>query len=143
MLEQIIDLYDRYVQQVADLEAHRKFGEGLFGSKDGPKNHPCHQKFADDLEELLKEMEKTAPGSAAVTEVLSFIYAAPRRYSPPMSGYWMLIAVQGLTAPLTDKLNRNDAKALLDQYCQDYKRRERLPVQDRVVRLLEGKSVRV
>ncbi len=140
MLTQIISLYDRYVQQVADLEKNRKLGEGLFGAKDGPKNHPCHEKFAEDLAALLQEHEKAAPGSAAVKEILRFIYAAPKKYPEPMSAYWMLIAVHGLTARLAETLEKEDAKALLTEYCQNYKRWERLPVQDRIVRLLKERS---
>ncbi len=143
MLKEVTGLYDRYVQQVEDLEKNRKFGEGLFGTKDGPKNHPCHGKFAEDLDRLLEEQENTAPESSAVKDVLAFIYTAPRRYSPPMSAYWMLIAVQGLTARLTERLDPKDAEELLAQYGKEYRRRERLPVQDQIVRQLKARSAGV
>ena len=48
----------------------------------------------------------------------------------------MLIAVQGLTLDLIPKLSEEDARELATEYGGLYKRRERLPVQKRILDLL-------
>ncbi len=125
----IESLYGSYLATVEQLERNRKLGEGIFGLKGGPADNPCHDRFAEDLRELLCDFAAEAPESAAVRSVLEYIYEAPKRTAVPKSAYWMLIAVQGLTRELIEKLSPSDADALAERFASLYSRHERLPVQ--------------
>lgn len=136
-IEDIKALYGEYLLQAAKLESERKVGDGLFGMGTKPSDDPCHDEFAKKLEALIGEFASADPTSAEVREVLSYIYNMPAEHREPLSSYWMLNAVQGLTLELTDKLSPEDAAALCKEFSKLYKRWERLPVQQKIYSALK------
>ena len=129
-------LYDDYLDTVIRLESERKFGEGLFGLKSGPKDNPCHDRFDQDLKVLLLDLKPGETDSALLREVLEYMYDVPLQNPNPKSAYWMLIAVQDLTKDLIKGLTPKDADALAERYIENYPRSQRLPVQTELVKLL-------
>ena len=129
-------LYDGYLETVIRLESERKFGEGLFGLKSGPKDSPCHDRFDQDLKALLQDLTPGETDSALLREVLEYMYDAPLQNPNPKSAYWMLIAVQDLTKDMIKGLTPEDADALAERYIENYPRSQRLPVQTELVKLL-------
>ncbi len=138
-LARLEKLYGDYLKTVQDLEDNRKLGEGMFGFRGGPADNPCHDRFADDLRALLEDFSSREPCSADVREVLSWIYDASKRFTQPRTARWMLLAVHGLTAPLTDRLSPDDARALHEAYSGSYRRWERLPNQVELLKKLKAK----
>ena len=138
-LARLEKLYDDYLKTVQDLEDNRKLGEGMFGFKGGPADNPCHDRFAEDLRALLENFAAQEPDSADVREILAWIYNAPKRFLRPRTASWMLLAVHGLTLPLTDRLSPEDAKALYEAYSGSFKRWERLPNQVELLKKLKAK----
>lgn len=136
-IEDVKALYGDYLMQAAKLESERKVGDGLFGMGTKPSDDPCHDEFAKKLEALIGEFASADPTSAEVREVLSYIYNMPAEHREPLSSYWMLNAVQGLTLELTDKLSPEDAAALCKEFSKLYKRWERLPVQQKIYSALK------
>ena len=63
-----------------------------------------------------------------------------KEHPEPLSVFWMLNAVHGLTADLIPLLDPDDATLLRGQYDRDFPRRERLPVQKKVYEALKKKS---
>ncbi len=124
------ELYGSYLNTVSALEKSRKPGDGLFGLKGGPADDPCHERFADDLSGLLAGFASENPDSAAIRDVLQYIYEAPCQHPEPKSAYWMLIAVHGCAQDLIGRLSPADANALAERYADLYPRNMRLPVQD-------------
>ena len=97
MVERIQELYREYAAEFQRQEDKRRAGAGMFGLTDGPRNYPCHERFARDLESLLKEAEKTAAPEQA-EEILACVYFAPQaRGARQDAVYWMLTAVHGMT----------------------------------------------
>ena len=139
-LSRVEKLYSDYIQKAEELERNRKIGEGLFGLTPGPADDPCHERFALQLEELLKACADSAPGSEAAAEILRFQFQAPQTHQEPKSLYWMLLAVHGLTGDLTERLSPEDAKALYDAYTGRYKRWERLPNQIELLKKLKART---
>ena len=92
-------LVEAYLQQVREAERKRKPGEGIFGTRGGVKDDPCHDRFAQDLERLLSEIRAETPDSAELRELLSYLFASPKQEAVPGSAYWMLLAAHGLTRP--------------------------------------------
>lgn len=114
--------------------------EGAFGAKGGPKDDPCHDRFAAQLRELLTEFASSAPELSEIRQMLACLFQAPRQAEVPGSAYWMLLAVQGLGLDLIAKLSPGDAAALAAAYERDHPRRMRFPVQNQVLRELKRRS---
>ena len=131
-LPEVQALYQAYLEDAERVERERKPGEGLFGIGKKPSDDLCHERFAAELESLLKELEAQAADSARVRAVLQYIYRAPLKNREPISAYWMLNAVHGLTLSLIGRLNAEDAAVLRTQYAADISQREMLPVQKQV-----------
>ena len=136
-LEEIRQLYADYLERVRQAEQSRKPLEGYLGFGRRLGTDPCHNEFAQALDALLLEIDQGAPASAAVREMLEYIYRAPQAHQKPLAVYWMLIAVHGPTIRLIDRLDREDAQALWTEYKALYQRGDRLPVQKKVLAALK------
>lgn len=140
-LEEVKRLYEAYEEQFHQQELARKPGAGMFGLGMGPKDYPCHNQFAQDLEALLQEIEGRQPDSAQTRELLEYIYTAPQaRHKNQDAVYWMMLAVHSLTVALIQRLAPSDAQALYDICWGIYPRRGRLPAQDKVLSALKGRT---
>ena len=140
-LTRIEALYRDYIRTVQELEANRRPGDGLFGLRPGPADNPCHDRFASDLDALLKACAAKGPDSAECAALLRYLFKAPEPYRDLKSAYWMLIAVQGRGACLIDRLSPADAQALAELYASLYPRRERLPIQTQLLKRLRQQAV--
>ena len=138
MLEQIRELYEGYFAEFQRLEQGRQAGAGMFGLTNGPRNYPCHEQFAKDLERLLRETEETLSPDQA-EELLEYILFAPQSRERD-ADYWMLIAVHGMTEGPAGRLDPAAAARLLERYEAVYPRRERLPVQMKAVSVLKKQA---
>ena len=140
-LPELQALYQTYLEDAERVERERKPSEGLFGIGKKPSDAPCHERFAVELEALLKEFEAQSPDSAQTRDVLSYIYRVPSECRETLSAYWMLNAVHGFTLSLIGRLNAEDAAALRAQYAADIPRREMLPVQKQVFSKLKQSAL--
>ncbi len=139
-LSRVEKLYNDYIRKAEELEKNRKIGDGLFGLTPGPADDPCHERFTQELEELLKACAESSPGSETAAEILRFQFAAPQAHEEVKSLYWMLIAVQGLGGALMGCLSPVEAASLAAEYGALYPRRLRLPVQKQLLKSLERKA---
>lgn len=135
-LSRLRSLIGDYLETVAELEANRRPTDGLFGLKPGPADDPCHDRFAERMDTLLRDFAAREPSGAEAAAVLRELYAAAPANRGAKSAYWMLIAVQGLGSELIGLLDKADASALLEFYSSQYPRWERLPVQNRILKQL-------
>ncbi len=134
MLEKLEALYEGYLNEFRRLEQGRRPFEGAFGLGGGPQSYPCHDKFAGDLERLLQEFAAQAPSSGQVGQALDYIYfTAPVRWKAEPAVDQMLLAVQSLTTGLIEYLDASTAEALYEKYQSFYPRRQRFPVQDKIL----------
>ena len=140
MINEIYDLYDAYIKKVDELERNKKITAGLFGLTRGPKDDPCHDQFAEDLEAKLQAFAASDPDPAEVNSLLTFMFSVPLKYRDKQLIYWMFAAVHILTPDLIRLLNRADAEVLYEQYSRDYPRWERLPAQKKVLKALKDKE---
>jgi len=136
-MEELRALYEGYIRQVERLELESKPTDGLFGMGKGVSGDSCHDDFAERLKELLAELEAEEPSSEKLREVLGYIYRMSAENKEPVSAYWTMNAVHGLTAGLIARLEPQDAAALYGTYIADHPRRMRFPVQKQVIKALE------
>ena len=139
VLARLEQLYDDYLVTITRLERDRKPLEGFFGTR-GPKDDPCHDRFAADLGAFLEELAADEPDSSLRRVAIEKVLAAPLQNREPKSAYWMLVAVQSLTRGLIDGLTPEDAAAIAERYAADYSRWERLPVQNEILDQLRTKA---
>ena len=139
-MNEITILYDAYIKTVEELERTKKPTAGLLGITKGPKDDPCHDRFADDLAEKLKMFSAKDPSSGEVRSLLEYMYEIPFQYRENHMIYWMFTAVHSLVLDndLISRLNRADAQKLYEQYSKDYPRWERLPAQKRTLKALKA-----
>lgn len=139
MLEKIQARYERYAEEFQLLEQNRRAGAGAFGLSGGPRDYPCHEQFAKDMERLLKEASNASPEEAS--GILDYVWFAPQaRGARQDSVYWMQIAVHGMTEELAGRLSISDAYRLLERYEAAYPRHNRLPVQKKVIAALKRRA---
>ena len=135
-LPRVEALYRDYIGTVDKLEQNRKFGDGLFGLRPGPEDDPCHDRFAADLEGLLKDFLAASPESGECAAVLRYMIEAPEPWRELRCAYWMLLAVQGLTKELIPHLSPADADTLAERFEADYRPCDRLPAQNELLAAL-------
>jgi len=133
-------LYNDYIDFVQELERNRKPGEGLFGMRSGPKDDPCHERFAADVKKLLEDFRDTSPGPGDCAALLRYMFTVPEAWQELTCAYWMLIAVQGFGLDLIGYLNPADAKALAEFFSAAYPRHIRLPVQEKLLKRLKQQA---
>ena len=139
-LSRLEALYDDYIRTVRELEENRKFGDGLFGIRPGPADDPCHDRFAADVKQLLADFRDTSPDSEECAALLRYLLTVPESRRELRCAYWMLNAVQGFGIDLVEYLNPADAKALAELYNAYYPRRNRLPVQEKLLKRLKQQA---
>ena len=133
-------LYEAYLKEVELLEFNRKPGAGIFGLKGGPADDPCHDRFAETLRGFYEEFAAQEPESAAVRQLMEYACTVPTVRREPRTAYWMLIAVQSLTQPLLGLLTPQDAGELAALYEKSFKRRERMPMQIKLIKALRARA---
>ena len=133
-------LISAYVEKVEELERNRKPFEGIFGLKGGPKDDPCHDRFAEDVQALVDSFAQSAPSSHDAHAVLYELFSAAPTHRNTNSAYWMLLAVLGTSFPLIDHLDPSDAAELRDFFVRTYPRRELLPAQIQILKKLRGRA---
>ena len=139
-LETIQRLYGDYLDKTEELERQRKPGDGLLGMGGGPDRDVCHDAFVRDLTAAMQELAQSAVPSDDLRGILEYMYEIPLRHRDNSLAYWMLLAVQGLTAELIPRLEPRDASELLRRYRDAYPRFERLPVQKNVLSSLKARA---
>ena len=135
-LGRLKEIYAKYIQDVDTVYRNAKPTDGLFGMGDDPRNDPCHMRFYEDAEQWAKAFLAASPGEAEVYETVRFMLETPAAYKGHHS-FWALFAAQGLVREMIPMLRGEHCAGLRDFYAGNYPRRERMPVQNEVYRLLK------
>lgn len=135
-VQQLRERYEKYIQDVENLYRQAKPTDGLFGMGDDPRRDPCHMRFYEDVEQWTKAFLTGEPRQEAVFDAVRFMLETPAQYRQEHS-FWFLFAAQGLTRALIPRLTGAQCTALRGSYDERYPRRDRMPVQKEVYRLLK------
>ena len=140
MISEIRQIYAEYLIEVKKLEAKRKPTDGLMGFGKRVDQDPCHERFAERLEQRLKDIENMSPSSEEAGAVLRYVISAPQEEKALLSAYWMLLAVQGYTDGLISFLSKEAAKELYELYADLYPKFKRMPVQQKIASHLQEQA---
>ena len=138
-MEKLQEIYSEYIQTVAQVYREAKPMDGLFGWGDDPRKDPCHMRFYEGVEQWAKGFLAEGPEEPAAYEAVSWILSAPADHEGE-AVYWFLYAAQGLCRDLIPTLSPEHCVQLRDFYDAQYPRRDRMPVQKEVYRLLKKGS---
>lgn len=135
-MEQLKQIYDNYVQAVAKVYKDAKPMDGLFGWGDDPRKDPCHMRFYEEAEAWLTAFAGESPDRDRAFAVVHHVLAMPARYRESHC-FWFMFAAQGLVRDLIGGLSREQCAQLRELYDESYPKRERMPVQKDVYKLLK------
>ncbi len=136
MVQTLKERYEAYIQEVAQVMANAKPTDGLFGWGDDPRRDPCHMRFYEDVEKWTQVFLASSPDQTRVYEAAKFILETPDAHREKAS-FWFLFAAQGMTRGMIPMLSQAQCAALRELYDDRYPRRERMPVQKEVYKLLK------
>lgn len=136
MVQQLKELYSKYLQDVAKVYQDAKPMDGLFGWGDDPRKDPCHMRFYEDVERWMKAFQAGEHDQPAVYEAVRFIMTFPADHREDHS-FWFTYAAQGLAREMIPQLTKEQCVQLRDLYDEAYPKRDRMPVQKEVYKLLK------
>lgn len=133
-MKELVEIYDAYYQKAADVRRKASPLAGIWGMGDDPRKDHCHEAFYEAVQNWVEKFADPDPG--AVLEAVKWILSAALDHQG-QDVYWYLYAAHGLTLPLIPRLHPADCKALFQWYDASYPKRDRLPVQQQVWKLLK------
>lgn len=136
MLQQLKDIYVSYTEELAKVVKEAGPMDGLFGWGDDPRKDPCHMRFYENVEQWVGTFLAAAPVQTDVFHAVRYILETPAEYRGK-SCFWFMYAAQGLTRELIPMLTPQQCAQLRGFYDEAYPRRDRMPVQKEVYKLLK------
>lgn len=140
IIARVSKIYAEYVSDVEKIKSERKFTEGLMGFGTREDSYPCHDDFIQKLSDELSAIAHSTPTQNEAAEVLRYIYEAPLNYKERQSVYWMIMAAHSLTECLFSLISDELALEIARWYAEAYPSCERLPVQNRILKILQNRS---
>lgn len=136
MIQNLKDIYRRYDEEIRAVKAKAKPTDGLFGMGDDPRNNPCHMRFYEGVEQWVQDFLKTAPNAQSALEAARVIIEAPAAHWDGPT-YWFEFAAHGHCRDLIAYLDAAGCAELRTFYDENYRKRDRMPVQDQIYKLLK------
>ena len=140
MLQQLKERYTRYEETVKKVRENAPAAAGLFGLGDDPRKHPCHGEFYEDVGRWTADFLATGPDAQMAHQAVSWIIRAAAEHRD-QEVYWFMYAAHGHCRDLIPLLSRTDCAELVRFYDDHYPRRDRMPVQKEIYKLLKKRSV--
>lgn len=141
-LKPVAQIYDRYLSATVELEKKRKATDGLMGLGNDPKKDACHEKFYEELSEVVGALAESEPSAQEAFEALTIMVKMPEKNRGNRLAFDMLLAGHALCPKLIPYLSGEDAAALAAWYREYYPRQERLPAQQATFEMLNEKGSR-
>ena len=132
---------ERYEEAVDSMTSRLRPGDGVLGMGRDPRRDPCHMAFYEEVGETVARFQATEPEAGEVVQAVRFLLTLGQGDRRPLVRP-MLEAAQGHALPLIPLLEPGQAEELAHWYGASYPRRQRLPIQERVLRALEKRSGR-
>jgi len=135
-MEKLREIYSGYIQDVAKVYRDAKPMDGMFGWGDDPRKDPCHMRFYEGVQQWAADFLKKAPEQEEVFAAVRFILETPAKHRE-QSCFWFLYAAQGAARELIPLLNSAQCACLREFYDKAYPKRDRMPVQQEIYKLLK------
>lgn len=133
-------MYQRYYDDLKKALSGAKPFAGLFGFGSGPKDDPCHMRLIEDVKTYVSGLAEQNPTVEDAKAVVTYILTEQKNVDKDSLGYWTLMAAHGAALPLIGRLSREDALTLAEEYGRLVPKRERMPMQDQVLKALKRRG---
>ena len=135
-MEKLRQRYERYIEEAIDIRKKAGPLAGIFGMGNSPQNDPGHVFFYEDVHRWVDAFLETEPDETDSFTAARFLICAPAELGQADS-YWMMYAAHGLAKPLVPRLTARDCAYLRDFYDENYPKKERMPVQSELYKMLK------
>ena len=139
MLDELQGYYARYEEKLRKLYEKLSPIAAIFGSSDHPKDAPCNEEFYENVENWIKAFLAATPAQQDVEEVAAWVLMLAKENREKKT-YWFCYALHGLAKDLIPLMSRGKALELQKQFDDAYPKREWLPIQREIYKLLEKQS---
>lgn len=130
---------DRYEEDVDNLVARLRPGDGVLGFGRDPKRDPCHMDFYQAVGETVARFAGEELEAEEAFQGVRFLLSMTQE-ERHMLVRPMMEAAQGHALPLIPLLEPGRAEELAHWYVAHYPKRQRLPIQNRVMQALEKRA---
>ena len=134
------EMFRKYCDEVANLMKGAKPFAGMFGFGSGPKDNPCHERFIADLNREAERMAAEPVSPEEAKKTVSFLLSLQQTCERDNLVYWTCMAAHGAAVHLIPLLLPEDAEALCKQYNAMLPRRMRMPLQEKVMKMLSARG---
>lgn len=141
MMQQLRECYRQYDEQANAVNKKSSPFDGLLGFGNDPRRDPCHGQFYEDVGRWVQAFLALSPQPRQVFEAEHHLITAPKTCATEAS-YWMMYAAQGWCRQLVDKLDSRGCAKLQAVYDELYPKRDRLPVQAELYKMLKRGAVK-
>ena len=138
--EKLRALYAQYEEDVRKLLSEARPFAGFFGFGTGPKDDPAHQRFCQAVQQEAERMAEEGATPEAALDAVRFLLSAQQNSRRDGLAYWTMMAAQGAALALIPRLSPEGAKAAAAEYEKTVPRRERMPLQDRILKALRARG---
>ena len=140
-LQQLEQIYEEYEAKLETAERQAGLFAGAFNMGDDPRKDACNQNFYDKLGNWVMEFKDAGATPQEAAQGVDFILEYPFRHRESGT-YWMTYAAQQHAMALIPLLEQQEAGALAGRFAKLYPKKERLPVQRRLLEALEEQAGR-
>ena len=135
-MENLRQIYADYLEEADRIKKKASVFAGIFGLGDDPRKNPCHEAFYEKVQEWMKAFVTAAPTGEQAREAAWFLLEEPFNHNGA-EGYWFLYVCIGLIRELIPFMSREDCGALAERMNALYPRRDRMPVQQDTIKMLQ------
>lgn len=138
-LEELKGIYSEYEEKLAKVAEAASVFAGAFHMRDDPRNHACNELFYEKAEQWAADFSQSDASAEDAAEAVRWIlnYSAQNRESRT---YWYTYAAQKHAAGLIPMLRPADAGSILEAFSAQYEKKNWLPVQEELVKLLKKQA---
>ena len=137
--QQLEAIYGEYEQKLAQAQKQAGLFAGAFHMGDDPRKDVCNQVFYEALGQWIRDFLDDGPGTEEAEKAAGWILNYPGLHRDSGT-YWMTYAAQGHVRELIPLLEHNAAGRLLEEYTEQYPPRDRMPVQQELVKALKSRA---
>ena len=138
MLTQLKTLFTDYDAAVRAVRKKARAFDGILGLGKDPRKDPCHEQFYNAVGKWTEDFLATEPSQEDLKAAALFLIEEPKNYEGKEC-FWFMFAAQGHIKPMIGAMSPENRQAVKASLEATYKKRERMPLQKELLKLLDKK----
>ena len=135
MMTQLETIYTNYAEKAYSVRKNARAFAGILGLGKDPRNDPCHMAYYEEVGAWVTAFLASDPTQEQVMAAATYMLEAPAQ-CVGQECYWFMYAAHGHIKLLVPLLRKEDCAALGQRLEALYKKRDRMPVQKDLLKLL-------